>query len=302
MKFFKKLIPLKIKRFVRKRMDSSFPHIILLPTLRCNYNCPYCVLKGGEFQKRYVASGQIGWGEWAEALCALDPSIITISGGEPLLFPDIEDLIVALRRRHRVSLVTNLSQRIDRFVDMVKPPLPVTVSFHPYCADVEEVSEKIRFLVRKGYSTGVNIVAYPDIISKIPEWHEHFTRKVGVGFHIDAFLNSPHPYIYQDADLEPIRHLIGSDRAFFTAESAPSLKHCRAGERHFIFFPDGEGYACFAGYYHDPESFSLGNIIKGTFSPLREARSCRLSCVEGCDLDNAGIETIEETGKSDEKD
>ncbi len=292
---------LKIKRFIRKKIDSRFQHIIFLPTLKCNYNCPYCILKQPTYQKRYAVTEQAHWAEWERVLNAMPHSIIGISGGEPFLYPHIEELINSLSKKHRVSLVTNLSQKLDRFFELVKPPLSITVSFHPHCADRDEVSEKIKLLTQKGYSIGVNTVAYPEIIPRLAELHEHFTRKVGVRFHIDPFVNSPYPNIYTEADLEPIKHLIDNDRTFFTSEQPPSLKRCMAGEKYFIFFPDGEGYACFAGYYHNPENFSIGNIIKGTFKPLHERRLCKLSCVEGCDLNDAVIDSLEKTVNPDEK-
>jgi MoaA/NifB/PqqE/SkfB family radical SAM enzyme len=291
-RFIKSLAPLGLKRRLLKRLYTL--DVVFMPTLRCNYRCPYCVLRRERYQDAYPLDRQYSWEEWAKALGKLPRSIISISGGEPFLFQGIENLVAALLKKHKVFLVSNLSRPIDRFVEIVKPPLHITVSFHPSHAEITEVAEKIALLREKGFTVGINMVAHPEVIPRIPEFRRHFIDEVGVDFHIDAFLDSPFPHIYKAEELEPIAPFLDVSRAFFTEPPAETQKICEAGKKHIVIFPDGEAYACFAGYYHDSEKFRLGNIAGGTFRLARKRRSCRLSCVEGCDIDNAQVKIVGE--------
>src|SRR5215469_6232868 len=87
----------------------------LIPVRRCNLSCTYCS-EFDDFSKPVPTAEML---RRVDMLAALGTSIITISGGEPLLHPDL-DLIIRRIRQHGLlaGLITNgyllVPERIER--------------------------------------------------------------------------------------------------------------------------------------------------------------------------------------------
>jgi MoaA/NifB/PqqE/SkfB family radical SAM enzyme len=91
-----------IARSIKSRRHPVLAHII--PVRRCNLSCAYC----NEYDK---VSNPVPTAEMLkriDLLAALGTEIITFSGGEPLLHPDLDELIGRIRSHHRIAtLITN---------------------------------------------------------------------------------------------------------------------------------------------------------------------------------------------------
>ncbi len=103
-----RLIGLRIRelRAIAKGIVST-QHPIdvhLIPMRRCNLSCAYCN-EYDDFSKPVPLAAleqRIGW------LSDLGTTIITISGGEPLLHPELDDVIRCIRQRGIIAgLITN---------------------------------------------------------------------------------------------------------------------------------------------------------------------------------------------------
>jgi MoaA/NifB/PqqE/SkfB family radical SAM enzyme len=93
-------------RMMARSIKSSHHPILahIIPIRRCNLACAYC----NEYDK---VSDPVPTGEMMrriDLLAALGTEIITFSGGEPLLHPDLDDLIRRIRSHGRIAtLITN---------------------------------------------------------------------------------------------------------------------------------------------------------------------------------------------------
>ncbi len=95
----------ELRMIARGLLSTRHPiDVHLIPIRRCNLSCGYCneyddfsqPVPIGELQKRVNHIADLG------------ASIITISGGEPLLHPDLDKLIQAIRGRGMIAgLITN---------------------------------------------------------------------------------------------------------------------------------------------------------------------------------------------------
>ena len=91
--------------FAKAMRSADHPIVAhIIPTRRCNLSCAYC----NEYDNvsKPVPSEEML--RRIDQLAALGATIITISGGEPLLHPDL-DLLIRRIRHHRIipTLITN---------------------------------------------------------------------------------------------------------------------------------------------------------------------------------------------------
>src|SRR5215471_18200069 len=100
------------------RALSSTDHPLLahiIPIRRCNLACKYCN-EFDDISKPVPAETMF---RRIDKLAELRTSVITISGGEPLLHPELDDIIRRIRRHSMVAgLITNgyllTAARIDK--------------------------------------------------------------------------------------------------------------------------------------------------------------------------------------------
>ena len=91
-----------VARALKSRRHPILAHII--PIRRCNLACAYC----NEYDKVSSPVPTVEMVRRIDLLAALGTEIITFSGGEPLLHPDLDELIQRVRVHGRVAtLITN---------------------------------------------------------------------------------------------------------------------------------------------------------------------------------------------------
>src|SRR6267143_6353420 len=104
-------------RMIGKALTSTKHPILvhIIPNRRCNLSCTYC----NEFDdfSKPVPLGEMK--RRLDLLADMGTSIITISGGEPLLHPELDEVIAHIRRRGMIAgLITNgyllSAERIER--------------------------------------------------------------------------------------------------------------------------------------------------------------------------------------------
>src|SRR5687768_6128743 len=76
----------------------------LIPTRRCNLSCTYC----NEYDDHSAPVPTSDVLRRIDRLAALGTGIVTLSGGEPLLHPDLDDIIRRIRSHGAIAtLITN---------------------------------------------------------------------------------------------------------------------------------------------------------------------------------------------------
>ena len=140
---------LRQARVVAKAMKSRRHPIVahIIPIRRCNLSCTYCN-EYDDFSKPVPAETML---RRIDRLAELGTSVITISGGEPLLHPELDEIIRRIRDRGCIAtLITNgyllTPERIKRLNRAGLDHLQISVdNVHP-----DEVSKKsLKVLDRK---------------------------------------------------------------------------------------------------------------------------------------------------------
>lgn len=149
---------------------ERFPLVLALePTHRCNLFCQGC----GRIREYRDSFGQILTFE--QALAAVDEikaPVVAITGGEPLLYPEIDALVrEVLKRRRHIFLATN-GILLQGFLNRVQPHPRLNLVLHldglaethdKLCGrpgTFEKVIEGIEEAKRKGFRVVTNTVIY----------------------------------------------------------------------------------------------------------------------------------------------
>lgn len=93
------------RMFVRAMQSASHPILAqIVPTRRCNLDCAYC----NEYDKVSSPVPLNRMLRRIDRLAELGTTIITLSGGEPMLHPDLDAIIQRIRQRGAIAtLITN---------------------------------------------------------------------------------------------------------------------------------------------------------------------------------------------------
>src|SRR5437773_2613298 len=94
-----------LKEFVRGLVHTPHPLLVqIIPIRRCNIDCGYC----NEYDKVSPPVPTDTMRRRIDTLAALGTSVVAFSGGEPMLHPDLDDLIRHIRARGMMAgLITN---------------------------------------------------------------------------------------------------------------------------------------------------------------------------------------------------
>jgi len=108
--------------------QKRFPLVLMLePTLRCNLLCAGCdrirLFATGRFRDLTI-------GECLEAASDSSAPVITVTGGEPLLYEGLEELLERLIRMKRHVILCTNGLLAASFVEEFNPHPRLTLSFH----------------------------------------------------------------------------------------------------------------------------------------------------------------------------
>ena len=288
-------------RMIAKGLTSTDHPILahIIPIRRCNLSCAYC----NEYDTSSKAVPTSLMLERVDRLAALGTTIITISGGEPLLHPDLDEIIRRIRRRGMLAgLITNgyllTAPRIHRLNRAGLDHLQISIdNVMP-----DEVSKKsLKVLDRKLQLLAEHAVFHVNINSVVGGGIKNPEDAITVGRRaVELGLTSTVGIIHDGSgQLRPL-----SDRErevylemkklgkrsyaqinYFQDSIAGGRQHnwrCRAGARYLYICEDGLVHYCSQqrGCPAKPlAGYSLDDIRREYLTEKSCAPSCTVSCV-----------------------
>jgi len=288
-------------RMIFKALASTAHPILahLIPIRRCNLACGYC----NEFDhssKPVPTETMLGR---VDRLAELGTTIITISGGEPLLHPDLDEIIAHIRRCGILAgLITNgyllTAERVRRLNRAGLDHLQISIdNVHP-----DEVSKKsLKVLDKKLQILAENALFHVNINSVVgggirrPQDALVIGRRaVELGF--TSTIGIIHDGVGQLRPLQPeerdvfleMKRLEKSSYAqinYFQnaiANGRPSRWRCRAGGRYLYICEDGLVHYCSQqrGYPAKPlADYTREDIRREFLTEKGCAPYCTVSCV-----------------------
>ena len=271
----------------------------IIPIRRCNLSCSYCN-EYDDVSKPVPTDVVISR---INKLADLGTSIITLSGGEPLLHPDLDDIIGAMRRRRVMAgMITNgyllVPERVQRLNRAGLDHLQISIdNVMP-----DDVSKKSLKVLDKKL----------EILAEHADFHVNINSVVGGGIHNpdDALVVGRRAIelgfsatvgIIHDGDGQ-LRPLNDRERAVYhemkalenrnfaqlnyfqdaIAQGKPNDWRCRAGARYMYICEDGLVHYCSQqrGYPGTPlEQYTAADIRCEYLSEKPCAPYCTVSCV-----------------------
>jgi MoaA/NifB/PqqE/SkfB family radical SAM enzyme len=273
----------------------------LIPMRRCNLSCAYC----NEYDDYSKPVPLPELEQRVRRLADLGTTIITISGGEPLLHPELDSVIRTIRRRGMLAgLITNgylltpdRIQRLNRAgldhlqisIDNVIPDAVSKKSLKVLDQKLRNLAEHALFHVNINSVLGSAIRNAEDAITVARRARElGFTTTVGIihDQYGQLLPLSPH----QQAIFEEIQRM--SRRSYsrfyqtFQRNIARGLENnwrCRAGSRYLYVCEDGLVHYCSQqrGYPAIPlQEYTRAHLEREYLTRKSCAPRCTVSCVQ----------------------
>jgi len=220
----------------RLRGRQRFPLVLMLePLFRCNLACSGCgkIQHPTEILKRNLTPQ-----ECFDAVEECGAPVVSIPGGEPLLHPQIDEIVAGLVARHKyVYLCTNgilLEKSLSKF--QPSPYLTFSVHLdglreqHDACVDRKGVFDTAIAAIRAAKAAGFRVMTNTTVFegADVAEMQEFFDFVGTLG--VDGMMVSP-GYSYEWAPDQD--HFLKTEqtRALFRA----ILEPLRSGKKHWNF-------------------------------------------------------------------
>jgi len=288
------------RMIVRAFVSTDHPLLAhIIPIRRCNLACEYCN-EYDDFSKPVPTETMFAR---VDQLAELGTSVITISGGEPLLHPDLDDIIRRIRQRGMIAgLITNgyllVAERIQRLnraglewlqisIDNVTPDDVSKKSLKVLDKKLELLAEHADFHVNINSVVGGGVCNPQDALTI-------GKRAVALGF------SSTIGIIHDGSgQLQPLaeeerrvyHEMKGMEKSSFTringfqdniAQGRPNQWRCRAGARYLYICENGLVHYCSQqrGYPGIPlEKYTVNDIRREYVTEKSCAPHCTVSCV-----------------------
>jgi MoaA/NifB/PqqE/SkfB family radical SAM enzyme len=290
------------RMFVRAMASASHPIVAqIIPIRRCNLACTYC----NEFDKSSPPVPTEAMVRRIDKLADLGTSIITFSGGEPTLHPDLDKLISRVRERDAIAtIITNgyllTPDRIKRLnkagldylqisIDNVQPDDVSKKSLKVLDRKLEWLSQYATFDVTINSVLGSEI-RHPEDAYQIAARVRQLGFNSTVGILHDGSgqlqpLSALQTSIYDrilglGTGLFSFAHLDNFQRN--TVRALPNQWHCPAGGRFLYICEDGLVHYCSQqrGFPAIPlEDYTREDILREGAKPKGCAPFCTISCV-----------------------
>ncbi|MBV9613306.1 MAG: radical SAM protein [Acidobacteriaceae bacterium] len=288
------------KLLMRGAVDTDHPvmaHII--PIRRCNLSCAYC----NEYDTSSKPVPLATMVHRLELLGRLRTGVITISGGEPLLHPELDDIIRVIRKNALLAgLITNgyllTAERVQRLneagldylqisIDNVKPDDVSKKSLKVLDKKLQTLAENAHFHVNINSVLGGGIRDPEDALVVGKRAMElGFTSTVGIIHDGDGQLRplaAREREVFLEMKKFEKKHF--SRINYFQesiANGQPSEWRCRAGARYLYICEDGLVHYCSQqrGFPAKPlESYTVEDIRREYITQKSCAPFCTISCV-----------------------
>jgi len=289
-----------VREVVRAMVSTEHPLLAhIIPIRRCNLACEYCN-EYDDFSKPVPTESMF---QRVDKLGELGTSVVTISGGEPLLHPELDEIIHRIRKNGIIAgLITNgyllTAERIEKLNRAGLEWLQISIDN----VTPDEVSKKSLKVLDKKLQ----------LLAEHADFHVNINSVVGGGVRnpqdaltigrraLELGFSSTVGIIHDGGgQLQPLgeeerrvyHEMKAMEKRSFTrvnsfqdniAQGRPNQWRCRAGARYLYICEDGLVHYCSQqrGYPGIPlENYTVADIRREYITEKSCAPHCTVSCV-----------------------
>jgi MoaA/NifB/PqqE/SkfB family radical SAM enzyme len=288
--------------FVRALKSPRHPVLAqIVPIRRCNLSCAYC----NEYDKNSAPVPTHLMLRRVDRLATLGTTAIDISGGEPLLHPDLDVIIRRIRQRGIIAgLLTNgyllTRKRIERLnqagLDRLQISIDNVTPNDVSHKSLKVIDRRLQLLAALAeFDVNINTV----LGAAVGNAEEALTiarRGLALGFSASTgLIHDGHGQVaaLTDRHRQAYDEIVGLTRGFYShahdqafqqnlVRGLPNQWHCRAGARYLYVCEDGLVHWCSQqrGYPAQPlEEYGPEDLDRELRTPKSCAPYCTVSCV-----------------------
>jgi MoaA/NifB/PqqE/SkfB family radical SAM enzyme len=295
------------RKFLHGLLDTQHPLLVhVVPIRRCNIDCGYC----NEYDKVSPPVPYETMCERIDKLAELGTSVVAFSGGEPMLHPQLDDLIRRIRSRGMMAgLITNgyflVEERIKRLnaagLDYLQISIDNVIPDEVSKKSLKVLDAKLQLLAAHAdFQVNINSVLGGGI--KNPEDARTINRRArelgfttSIGIIHDGLgqlkpLGASERAVYDDVSrqIDPASHVLANIysgiRNFQVnlVDGKPNAWRCRAGARYLYICENGLVHYCSQqrGMPGTPlAKYTLADIRREFNAPKSCAPMCTIGCV-----------------------
>ncbi|PYX03142.1 MAG: radical SAM protein [Acidobacteria bacterium] len=289
-----------VREVVRALISTEHPLLAhIIPIRRCNLACEYCN-EYDDFSKPVPTESMF---QRVDKLGELGTSVVTISGGEPLLHPELDEIIRRIRKNGIIAgLITNgyllTAERIEKLnraglewlqisIDNVTPDEVSKKSLKVLDKKLQLLAEYADFHVNINSVVGGGVRSPQDALTIGKRALElGFSSTVGI-IHDGGGQLQP----LGEEERRVYHEMKAMEKRSFTrvnsfqdniAQGRPNQWRCRAGARYLYICEDGLVHYCSQqrGYPGIPlENYTVTDIRREYITEKSCAPHCTVSCV-----------------------
>jgi MoaA/NifB/PqqE/SkfB family radical SAM enzyme len=289
----------EVRMIARGLLSTGHPVLAhVIPMRRCNLSCAYC----NEYDDHSKPVPLETMRQRLDRLADLGTNIITISGGEPLLHPDLDLIIAHVRHRGMIAgMITNgyllTAQRIQRLnqaglehlqisIDNVMPDEVSKKSLKVLDKKLQLLAEHAEFHVNINSVVGGGIHNPQDALTVGRRALElGFTSTVGIihdgGGQLQPLGDNERAVYMAMRDMEKSSYAQFNAFQDNIAAGRENQWRCRAGSRYLYICEDGLVHYCSQqrGYPAKPlMEYTTGDLRR----EYRTAKTCAPRCTVAC--------------------
>ncbi|ODN30546.1 radical SAM protein [Fervidobacterium thailandense] len=285
-------------------------------TTACNYTCAHCYCNAGKKSRVELSTEEIK--SVIDQLVEAEAEILDIVGGEPMLRPDLLDILAYGKAKGlQMMMNTNASLATKEYVSKIKEVIPELLIGVSLDGPVAEIHEAVRGkgtfertyrgimnFLEAGFDVTLLFVVNKINYSYIEDMLS-LAKELGTGLYVDRFIPVGRGWLNREK-LLPSREMVefvarkleeyqvnGGTVTLYIEENILG-EECTAGKTHASILVDGNVVPC--GHFRYNPEFFMGNVKNERFKEIWErfnsesllplkCQQCSLrnvSCMSGC--------------------
>ena len=169
------------KKIIKINPISDYAMVDLVLGNYCNYSCSYCFPGANTGDLRFPRLNEVIKRNLLHIINQIEKPRIDfiISGGEPTLYNDFEEIVSFLGQFGKITVITNGSRTIRWWKESINLLDRVKISYHTEEGDLDHIKNLIQVIKDNKKAFFVNVMVNPRLLDKAISAYENLVDTYG---------------------------------------------------------------------------------------------------------------------------